>query len=364
MAGRSLTEYRRYTLHGVFLVLVLAAFALAIGGSATDAARPVLSKASREPVFQSSAGYLRPAVVLATLPGAQVRHRVLAVSIPEPTADPNPQAEATPAATPEPKPAYVRYTIQPGDTISSIAASFGIDPNYILWNNPEVSADPDLLVVGENLLVPSFNALAYNVRQGDTLTDIASYYGIGVQSIVETNSLSSPDSLPEGAVLVLPGAVPPRPPIPAAVAAVGTTAPFPEPDQSAPAPAASIGYIWPWYGNITSTFDEWRGGGIHGAIDIDGFGSYGASVVAAASGQVVLTTWDDWGLGYYVVIQHDDGSQTLYAHLSDIYVVQGQYVGQGEAIGALGCTGYCTGTHLHFEIMIGGVPVDPLAYLP
>ena len=100
------------------------------------------------------------------------------------------------------------------------------------------------------------------------------------------------------------------------------------------------------------------------SIDIDGFGSYGASVVAAASGQVVLTTWDDWGLGYYVVIQHDDGSQTLYAHLSDIYVVQGQYVEQGEAIGALGCTGYCTGTHLHFEVLDQGVRRDPLDYLP
>ena len=70
------------------------------------------------------------------------------------------------------------------------------------------------------------------------------------------------------------------------------------------------------------------------------------------------------GYGYHVITRHDDGSQTLYSHFAAIYVVEAQWVAQGEAIGALGCTGYCTGTHLHFEILIGGVLVNPLAYLP
>ena len=104
--------------------------------------------------------------------------------------------------------------------------------------------------------------------------------------------------------------------------------------------------------------------GYHRGIDIDGFGNYGAAIAAAASGTVVLAAYDDYGYGYHVIIAHDDGSQTLYAHLSDIWVGQGQYVGQGEAVGALGSTGYSTGPHLHFEIHIGGYAVDPLAYLP
>jgi murein DD-endopeptidase MepM/ murein hydrolase activator NlpD len=79
---------------------------------------------------------------------------------------------------------------------------------------------------------------------------------------------------------------------------------------------------------------------------------------------VVLASYSGYGYGYYVIVRHGDGSETLYAHLSAIYVSLGQYVGQGEIIGAVGCTGWCTGPHLHFEVRIGGTPVDPLAYLP
>jgi murein DD-endopeptidase MepM/ murein hydrolase activator NlpD len=68
--------------------------------------------------------------------------------------------------------------------------------------------------------------------------------------------------------------------------------------------------------------------------------------------------------GLYVTIAHPDGSETLYAHMSSIAVVQGQAVSQGDVIGYVGCTGYCTGNHLHFELIIDGRQVDPLLYLP
>ena len=126
------------------------------------------------------------------------------------------------------------------------------------------------------------------------------------------------------------------------------------------APVPSYGFIWPINGNITTYFGE----GGHKGIDIDGFGRYGAAIGAAATGQVVLASWSDWGLGYHVVLDHGDGTRTVYAHLSEIWVTQGQYVGQGEAVGALGSTGYSTGPHLHFEVHSGGAAVDPLAYLP
>ena len=143
-----------------------------------------------------------------------------------------------------------------------------------------------------------------------------------------------------------------------------TAPPAPDPPPASEPPPASAGFIWPWYGNITSTFSEWRGSNIHGGIDIDAFGNYGAPVVAAASGRVVLVSYLDWGLGLHVIIEHPDGSRTVYAHLSESYVAMGQYVSQGEAIGAIGCSGYCTGPHLHFEVWIGGGRVDPLLYLP
>jgi murein DD-endopeptidase MepM/ murein hydrolase activator NlpD len=130
---------------------------------------------------------------------------------------------------------------------------------------------------------------------------------------------------------------------------------------AAPLPPASASFIWPVAGSVNSQFGP-RWGGFHSGIDIGA--PYGTAVGAAAGGQVVLTVYSDVGFGYHVVIRHDDGSETLYAHLSAIYVGLGQYVAQGEAIGAVGCTGWCTGNHLHFEVHIGGTPVNPLLYLP
>jgi murein DD-endopeptidase MepM/ murein hydrolase activator NlpD len=292
-----------------------------------------------------------------------------ATDAPSATAAPTIEPASTPGATPAPQPLYSTYTIQPGDTVSSIALSFGLDPNYILWNNPLVREDPDFLLVGANIVIPSVNGLVYTVTLGDTLSDIAAYYQIDVQTITAfaPNQLASPDAVIEGMVLVLPGAVPPAPAPPPAPEPVTVDEPEPvyqPPSNSAPAPApappqyTSTGFIWPFYGNISTYFSSY-----HRGIDIDGFGAYGATIAAAADGVVVLAAYQDWGYGYHVIIEHSDGSRTLYGHLSDIWVGQGQYVSQGQGIGALGSTGYSTGPHLHFEIHIGG-PVDPLAYLP
>ncbi|MDZ7379957.1 MAG: peptidoglycan DD-metalloendopeptidase family protein, partial [candidate division KSB1 bacterium] len=106
------------------------------------------------------------------------------------------------------------------------------------------------------------------------------------------------------------------------------------------AAAGVSGYIWPFTGNISQYFSDY-----HDGIDIDAVGRYGDPVVAAALGEVVLVSWQEEGLGYHVIIRHRDGSETVYAHLSDVYVWQGQFVGRGQAIGAIGCTGYCTGPH-------------------
>lgn len=339
---------------------------------------PAASSPSPAPRVAVKAAYLKPPVVVSTIPGIMARHQAEARAtgqVPETTSDPtaSPDGVTGVLAAAEPvevQQAFFQYTIQPGDTIASIAAAFGVGEDYILWNNPEVSANPDFLLVGEALLIPSVNGLVYHVAYGDTLSDIAAVYQIDVQSITGfvANGIASPDGLSEGMVLLLPGAVPPPPPI--AIAAVAEEPPPPPPPGTGPpppsggGPVSSMGYIWPFYGNITTYFGEARGYGYHKGIDLDGFGSYGAPIAAAASGTVMVAAWDDWGLGYHVVIEHDDGSRTVYGHLSEIWVSAGQYVSQGEAVGALGSTGYSTGAHLHFELWIGGVPVDPLGYLP
>jgi murein DD-endopeptidase MepM/ murein hydrolase activator NlpD len=217
------------------------------------------------------------------------------------------------------------------------------------------------------------------VELGDTLNGIAATYSIDTEAITgfKPNGLDSPDWITEGMVLVLPGGVPPAPapvvtpePQPAPADTPSTVDPpaaiVAAPAQPPPAPAfaaatSSVGFIWPVNGSLNSLFGP-RWGSFHSGIDIGA--AHGTAVAAAGSGQVTLTVYGDYGYGNYIVIRHSDGTQTLYAHLSAIYVSVGQYVGQGEIIGAVGCTGWCTGNHLHFEVKVGGVAVDPLLYLP
>ena len=282
----------------------------------------------------------------------------------------------TPVASP-----YVSHVVQPGDTLNAIAAAYGVGLDYILWNNPELGSDPDTLIIGASLLVPSVDGLVYDVRLGDTINDIAAAYGVDPTSVIGygPNNLTSPDTIIEGMVLVIPGAVQPAPPpveaepdiadpdLPAVVA--DPADPIYQPAGVAAAPpaapeivyVASIGYAWPISGTFWSGFGP-RWGSFHKGIDLGA--DYGSGIAAAASGQVILSTYSDNGYGNYVIVRHDDGSETLYAHMSERYVSLGQYVNQGEILGAVGCTGWCQGNHLHFEIHIGGSPVNPLNYLP
>jgi murein DD-endopeptidase MepM/ murein hydrolase activator NlpD len=296
---------------------------------------------------------------------------------------PEPSPEAQPV---EPEAvAYTVHEVAPGETLSGIGSQYSVDVQYLLWNNPEVGADPNMLVEGENLLVPGTQGIVYDVKLGDTVTDIAATYSIDPAEIVAfaPNGLESPDMIVEGSVLVLPGAVPPPPPpqeapqeTPAPVTPEPATPEPTAPPPRAPLPVAAAtpappppaidsvdvtGFIWPVSGTLNSRFGP-RWGSFHSGIDIGA--AAGTSVAAAASGKVVLASYSNYGYGNYVIIRHADGSETLYAHLSRIYVALGQQVGQGETIGTVGCTGWCTGPHLHFEVRIGGVAVDPLPYLP
>ncbi|MBR4473225.1 MAG: peptidoglycan DD-metalloendopeptidase family protein [Oscillospiraceae bacterium] len=99
----------------------------------------------------------------------------------------------------------------------------------------------------------------------------------------------------------------------------------------------------------------------HSGIDIDGYGNEGASVTAADGGTVITASYSD-GYGNYVIIDHGNGMQTLYAHMSGIAVSQGSTVSQGQTIGYVGSTGRATGTHLHFEVFVNGGRTDPAGY--
>lgn len=123
---------------------------------------------------------------------------------------------------------------------------------------------------------------------------------------------------------------------------------------------SSQGFIWPLNGAVTSYYGP-RWGSMHTGIDVDGV--TGQPLVAAKEGQVVLAAPYS-GYGNAVIIDHGGGYGTLYAHMSSFNTSNGAYVDQGDIIGYVGCTGSCTGDHLHFEVRVNGNPVDPMPYLP
>jgi murein DD-endopeptidase MepM/ murein hydrolase activator NlpD len=125
-------------------------------------------------------------------------------------------------------------------------------------------------------------------------------------------------------------------------------------------PSAS-GFVWPLNGAVTSGYG-YRWGRMHEGIDIDGY--TGQPIVASKSGRVISAGDAGDGYGTKVVIDHGGGYSTLYGHMSSLGTSGGASVSQGQVIGYVGCTGSCTGDHLHFEVRVNGAPRDPLAYLP
>jgi len=292
-------------------------------------------------------------------------------SEPEVQSDEGPSSQPPPKPEPTPEPTFSTYTVQTGDTVATIAARHGIQVESLLWNNPDLNSDPDSISIGQQLLIPSRDGILYTVKLGDTLTDIATLYEVEVENVVGfiSNEIGDVNSVSEGALLLLPGAVPPPPPPPEMTPEPIFAAAAPGPSDAGtivpPDAVSGSGFAWPVYGPISEYYGAPRGAGTyHTGLDIDQTYNYGGPVAAAAAGQVVLATSNGYGYGTYVVIRHDNGYETLYGHLSAIYVSQGQYVSQGEAIGAIGSTGYSTGPHLHFEVRINGATVDPLNYLP
>lgn len=119
--------------------------------------------------------------------------------------------------------------------------------------------------------------------------------------------------------------------------------------------------IWPTWGDVTSLFGERRWGHIHKGLDIAN--DIGTGIQTTASGVVIYAGWHG-SYGRKVMVYHGFGYTTVYAHLSRIYVSVGDEVEQGEVIGIMGNTGNSTGSHLHYEVLVDGIPQNPMEYLP
>ena len=265
------------------------------------------------------------------------------------------------------------------DTLWSVSLEIGVDLQEMpCVVRPDFQMDQPL-VIGDALVPPPSGMICHRVEGGETLASIAAQYGVD-PAVIYGDAWNQLAMQPRGDghldagryVRILPQAdsgesgqggflghmlAQPVEVTPYMAYAVGGA-------QSAPAPAAvpadwpygSGNFLWPTYGWVSQGYRL-----DHRAVDIAA--PMGAFVTAADRGVVVRAGWNDQGYGLFVVIDHNIDYVTLYSHLQEIYVQEGDIVAQGQVIGAVGSTGNSTGPHLHFEVRDFGARINPLEVL-
>jgi murein DD-endopeptidase MepM/ murein hydrolase activator NlpD len=192
----------------------------------------------------------------------------------------------------------------------------------------------------------------HRVERGQTLWRIARVYGVPLDELAQANRITDPTSLEVGRELFVPGAL-----------AVLHVPPHPEPlPGAAPSPVSGVPAGWPVEnGYLLSPFGAPRSARAHQGIDIGG--EPGQTVHAAWAGRVVYSAATMRGYGKTVILDHGDGTTSLYAHNSDLLVVEGSRVERGQPIARIGRSGNASAVHCHFEVRRDDVPVDPLPLL-
>ncbi len=251
----------------------------------------------------------------------------------------------------KPRDKAIAYTVEHGDTLSTIAKKFDISINTIRWANDLTNDD---ISVGDTLKILPVTGIDYKVAKGDTVYSIAKKLDTDPQKIVDFpfNDFANAETfaLVEGQRLVVPDGVKPseQPFIQRSVFLV-----------QGPFNVSSSGFTWPIHG-IVSQFASWY----HMALDIAA--PFGTPLVAAQNGVVSSVNAGTWDGGYGTSVWVDNGSgfASHYAHLSSINVSAGDRVVAGKTIlGWIGMSGRTTGPHVHFEIRRNGSLVNPLPYL-
>ncbi len=243
----------------------------------------------------------------------------------------------------------IEYQVVEGDTLASIAEKFSVSKDTIMWEN---GLTGEKIKIGQTLAILPVTGVSHKVQKGDTISSLAKKYDVDSQMIVnypfnpfandETFELAVGQEIiiPEG---VKPAETPTAPRIRQKVPDAGTV-------------VASGQFVWPASGLITQNF-VWY----HPGTDIANRAA--PDVLAADGGTVEYSGCLAYGYGCHVIINHNNGFKTLYAHLSRIYVSQGQGINRGVALGKMGSTGRSSGIHLHFEVMKNGAKLNPLSVL-
>ncbi len=239
------------------------------------------------------------------------------------------------------KVSFSKYTVKQNDTFDKIAMKTGLtlDTLYLVNN----ISKKKVLKKGSVLLIPNQNGRLVTVNKNDSIFMLSNMYGIKWEKIADANNLQSSVITP-GMKLFIPNS---------------------KMTKYEKNKFYNIDFIWPIKGKITSYFgsriDPITGVySFHTGIDIKKYP--GAKIKSVKDGKVIFVGWQKI-YGNFVMIKHNDGYISLYAHLNKFTVKLNQFVEQGEFIGILGSTGRTTGPHLHFEIRLHGKIVDPLKYL-
>jgi murein DD-endopeptidase MepM/ murein hydrolase activator NlpD len=226
------------------------------------------------------------------------------------------------------------YVVRKGDTLASIAKLFGVSTNTIVWAN---DIKKGVIQEGQTLIILPVSGVKHVVAKGDTIASLAKKYKADKAEIASFNGKEEDDVLAIGETIIIPdGEVAP------AAAPVSRVR---NPYRGGSGPTYDGYYMRPIIGGMKTQ-------GIHGYNGVDLADRVGAPVFAAAAGTVIIAKSYGWNGGYgeYIVIQHDNNTQTLYAHLSGVSVSEGESVSRGQLIGLIGSTGKSTGSHLHFEV--------------
>lgn len=239
---------------------------------------------------------------------------------------------------------YQNYSVRSGDTISGITRKFGLRNISTLISVNDIS-NVRQLGAGQKLKIPSIDGIIYTVKKGDSLESIVKKYNVKLATILDVNELNT-DVLSAGQQLFIPGAAM---------------------DSKSLKEAMGELFIMPlkskfrWSSSYGKRIDPIAGvSSFHTGTDMAC--PTGTPIYAAMSG-TIATAGVSRVYGNYVIIEHGNGYQTLYAHMSKIIATKGQWVSQGTKIGLVGSTGYSTGPHLHFTVYKNGKMIDPMTIL-
>lgn len=235
------------------------------------------------------------------------------------------------------------------ESLQDIADNTGAELELLAAMN-NLPAD-QLLQAGTLLRLPEQPLQSITVAAGDTIYSLARSYGVDAAELMAENNIRSNARIWPGQTLYLPLAEEQSVFLGQPVVPVFALA----------SRQAAANYAWPVDGFISSPFGQ-RESGYHWGLDIAA--DHGSDVLAALAGTVSEAGWKNDAYGYAVMLLHADGTETLYAHCSEVLVEAGQSVRRGDAIARVGSTGNSSGPHVHFEVRQGGNCVNPMDYLP